>query len=235
MVLDAIAIYLKSLPKVFTFSLNSTPPNVHNIMNKRTSVSVISIINIDGLHDYLLFFLLNLPFQSRKAEDFYYWSIALYFKKFGYFFFFYSYYYNNFCLLRYLSKDKSKGKNKKNEGRILVYNISQYVNKSRYSTNPNCIIAPNLSKIKGILNIKLPVTLQPNMLHVNLAKAFANKVTHNAILVYDKGKLINETPFNSFVEAMVAIGYSKTSIAARRSLDTGKLIGGRYTFYSKPL
>jgi hypothetical protein len=33
---------------------------------------------------------------------------------------------------------------------------------------------------------------------------------------------------------MEAIGYSKTSIAGRRSIDTGKIIGGRYTFFSNP-
>jgi hypothetical protein len=35
---------------------------------------------------------------------------------------------------------------------------------------------------------------------------------------------------------MEAIGYSKTSFnkAFRRSIDTGKIIGGRYTFYSAP-
>jgi len=39
-------------------------------LNKRTSVSVISIVNIDALYDDLSFFLLNIPFQTRKAEDF---------------------------------------------------------------------------------------------------------------------------------------------------------------------
>jgi hypothetical protein len=33
---------------------------------------------------------------------------------------------------------------------------------------------------------------------------------------------------------MVAIGYSRTSLAARRTIDTGKIIGGRYTIYSAP-
>lgn len=50
-----------------------------------------------------------------------------------------------------------------------------------------------------------------------------------------KWSIIKWKPFNSFASAMEAIGYSKTSIAARRSIDTGKVIGGRNTFYSKPL
>ena len=70
---------------------------------------------------------------------------------------------------------------------------------------------------------------------MDLAKAFANTVKHRAIWVYDNGVLLNEEPFYSFAKAMEANGYSKTSVAARRSIDTGKMIAGRYTFYSKPL
>jgi hypothetical protein len=108
MVLEGITNYLQSLPKGFTFRLRTTVPNIINRLDS-TSVSVISILNIDALYDYLMFFLLNLPFQTRKSEDFYFWSIALHLHKLGYF---------------YLP-----------EGRILVYKISKYVNKGRYSTN----------------------------------------------------------------------------------------------------
>jgi hypothetical protein len=72
MVLKAIASYLQSLPKGFTFSLRSVIPTIVNKLNKRTSVSVISIVNIDALYDYLLFFLLDMPLQSRKSEYFYF-------------------------------------------------------------------------------------------------------------------------------------------------------------------
>ena len=67
------------------------------------------------------------------------------------------------------------------------------------------------------------------MLHVDLSKAFANILKQNAIWVYDNGVLLSEEPFNYFVSAMEAIRYSKYSVAARRRIDTGKLIGGRYT------
>ena len=73
------------------------------------------------------------------------------------------------------------------------------------------------------------------MSHVDLAKAFVPKVKASGIWVYDNGVLLNGSPFSSFASAMKAIGYSKTSIAGRRSIDTGKLIGGRFTFYSNPL
>jgi hypothetical protein len=128
---------------------------VINTLNSRTSVSVISIVNIDTLYDYLLFFLLDMPFQTRKSEDFYFWSLVLHFHKLGHF---------------YLP-----------EGRDLVYKISQYVNKGRYSTNPNRVAVPSLSDINQVLDLKLPITLQPDMLHVDLAQAFARTIKQRAI------------------------------------------------------
>ena len=208
-VLEAIACYLNSIPKGFHFSLKSGAPTVNFSLNKKTSVSVISIVNIDTLYDYLLFFLLDRSFQTRKGIDFHFWCIVLHLHKLGYF---------------YLQ-----------EGRNLAYLISQFINTGRYSTNPNPGKAPNLADIKKVLNLNLPVTLTPSMLHVDLAKAFATKVKTRAIWVYENGVLLNGSPFSSFASAMEAAGYSKTSIAGRRSIDTGKIIGGRFTFYSNPL
>lgn len=97
------------------------------------------------------------------------------------------------------------------------------------------ILVTSLTLIKKVLNLNLPVTLTPWMSHVDLAKAFVPKVKASGIWVYDNGVLLNGSPFSSFASAMKAIGYSKTSIAGRRTIDTGKLIGGRFTFYSKPV
>jgi hypothetical protein len=49
MVLESIVNYLQSLPKGFTFSTRTTGPTVISNLSKRTSVSVISIVNIDAL------------------------------------------------------------------------------------------------------------------------------------------------------------------------------------------
>jgi len=56
-----------------------------------------------------MYFLLDMPFQTRKGEDSYYWCIVLHMHKLGYF---------------YLS-----------EGRFLTANIANYINKGRYSNN----------------------------------------------------------------------------------------------------
>lgn len=92
-----------------------------------------------------------------------------------------------------------------------------------------------MSEVNRVLGLNLPVKLEPFMLHTDFAKAFARKIKHCAIWIYENGVLIREEPFSSFRTAMEAIGYSKNSVAARRSIDTGKIISGRYTFYSKKL
>jgi hypothetical protein len=58
---------------------------VSNTLHSNKTVSVISITNIDTLYDYLMFLLLDMPFQTRKGIDFYLWSIALQLHKLGYF------------------------------------------------------------------------------------------------------------------------------------------------------
>lgn len=125
------------------------------------------------------------------------------------------------------------------EGKKLVLNIANYINTGRYSTNVNNVNAPSLDNINYILKLNLPIKLTPEMQHTDLAKAFARLVKGRQIWVYDLlaeqealGILINFEPFSSFGDAMQFIGYSRTSIAARRTLDTGKLVAGRYTFYS---
>jgi len=84
MVLNIIANYIELLPKGFNFSLNTLPPVVNNTLNTRTSVKVLSVNSVDALHDYLMFFLLNMPFQTRKTEDFLLWCLVLHLHKQGY-------------------------------------------------------------------------------------------------------------------------------------------------------
>jgi hypothetical protein len=207
-VLQGIALYLQSLPLGFTFSINSAPLVVSNTLHSNKTVSVISITNIDALYDYLMFLLLDMPFQTRKGIDFYFWSIALHLHKLGYF---------------YLK-----------EGFNLVSEIAKYINNGRYTTNLNKVSPPSIVIIIKVLELTLPVALTPEMRHVNLAQAFARLVKERKIWVYDNGVLLNSQPFTTYGDAMEAIGYSRTSIAARRTIDTGKIIGGRYTNYSAP-
>jgi LAGLIDADG endonuclease len=208
-VLQSISLYLHSLPKTFLFSLNTLPPKLFYTLDSRTLVSVISITNIDALYDYFIYFLLDLEFQTRKGEDFYYWCLLLHLHKYGYFY--------------------------TTEGKILVFQIAKYINDGRYTSNSNKSEKPDFNTIQKVLSMNLPIKLAPEMLHVDLAKAFAKLIKNRNIWVYDNGVLINSQPFTSFSTAMKAIGYSASSVAARRTLDTGKFVNGRYTFYSFPL
>jgi hypothetical protein len=133
-VLQGIVLYLQSIPKGFTMSINSLPPIVSSTLHSNNTVSVISINNIDALYDYLLFFLLDMPFQTRKAEDCYYWSFALHLHKFGYY---------------YLI-----------EGLKLVIVIAKYTNKGRYITNVNKVSPPSMQSINEVLLLTL-TTLAP--------------------------------------------------------------------------
>ena len=206
MVLNAIAAFLQSLPKGFRFTLNSLPPVVSSSLNKTTSVSVITVNSIDALYDYFMFFLLDMPFQTRKSVDFLYWCLVLHFHKFGHF---------------YLP-----------EGRALVNQIAQYANAGRYSNNPNKVNAPDLSNILNVLRLTLPVVLSPTMSHLHLAQAFSSLVKVRNVWVYENGRLLNSQPFTSFAAAQEAIGIPRTSVAIRRNIDTGKPFLNRYTFYS---
>lgn len=85
-VLTAISAYLSPLPNGFNFTINSPSPAVASTLNKRTSVYLLSIVNVDALYDILLFFLIGMPFQTRKGVDFYLWALGLYLHKFGYFY-----------------------------------------------------------------------------------------------------------------------------------------------------
>lgn len=70
LVLDAIVVFLATLPN--GFSSLTTPVTVGNVLNKRTDVRVLSINNVDVLHDILAYFFLAMPFQTRKGVDFLY-------------------------------------------------------------------------------------------------------------------------------------------------------------------
>ena len=206
-VLNNIINYIKILPKGFHFSKFNTILNLSKTLNKKTNVTVISLTNIDGLHDYLVPFLLTMPFQTRKNTDFLYWCLGLYLHKFGYF---------------YVP-----------EGKNLVLDISISINKARYSNNPDPKSLPNLEQINNVIDIKLPIELLPELTHLNLGHKYSKLFKFKSIWVYDNGNLVTGSPFNSYSEAQAAIGISKTSLAISRNIDTNKLYLNRFSFYSK--
>lgn len=205
-VLDAIVVFLTTLPNGFSFTHNSNPVSVGSVVNKRTDVKVLSINNVDVLHDTLAYFFLEMPFQTRKQVDFLYWCIVLYMHKFGHF---------------YLP-----------EGRALAVSIANYINGRRYTNAAVAAVMPVINP--ALFEAVLPVQLTPTITHVELAKAFARLVTSRQIYVYDNGSLVPGSPFSSQPSALEAIGESKRSSAVKRNIDTGKAFKERFTFYSAP-
>jgi len=206
-IMDKISIYLKNKHNLFGFTLNSPTLNATIVTHKKTDVVVYSYQNIDSLFDSLAYFLLDLPFQTRKNIDFLYWCIVLYMHKFGFF---------------YL-----------NEGRKLTIEITKYINTSRYSTSGKDVQEPIIDP--DIFNMNLPVTLTPLMSHLNLAQTFSRLKGPREVWVYDKGTLLKGSPFSSNVSACEIIGLDRKSSIVRRYIDTDKIYNNRYKFYSKRL
>lgn len=176
--------------------------------NKSTDVTTIAIHNVDALYDFFLFFLLAMPFQTRKGMDFLLWSIVLYMHKMGYF---------------YLA-----------EGRALVVSIASYINAGRYSNAIIKGIPITLDAIQQVLSITLPIVLTSTMLHLHLAQAYGKLVTSRPVYIYDNGTLVNGKPYYSYAAAQEAIGLKRTASAVKRNIDSGKVYKNRYTFYSSP-
>jgi hypothetical protein len=148
-ILKLIKEFLANLPNSFNYTKNSPVPQCSEVINKNTSVYSFSISNTDSLYDYILFFFLKLPFQTRKFLDFQLWGISLHLRKYGYI---------------YSSK-----------GRKLILNISQNTNKYRYTTNTHIKVKPITDEeILEVLSEKLPVDLTPEMTNTLLSKAFRN-------------------------------------------------------------
>ena len=70
MVLDAISLFLSSIPNGFEFTVNSLPMHINSTINTTTRVLVLSNHSVDALHDYLAHFLQGMEFQTRKSVDF---------------------------------------------------------------------------------------------------------------------------------------------------------------------
>jgi hypothetical protein len=133
-----IYLFFKTIPNLFGFTLNSPVLSSSKVIHKNTNVIVYSYQNIDSLHDSFVYFMLDLPFQTRKSIDFLYWCFALYLHKYGYF---------------YLA-----------EGRKLTVDIAKYLNTSRYSNsgkNVSVLRKPILNM--DLFDIVLPVKLTPLM------------------------------------------------------------------------
>ena len=80
--------------------------------------------------------------------------------------------------------------------------------------------------------MELPITITPELTHLQLSQNFARLIKNRTIWVYDNGILIKGSPFAHLSEAVRAIGGNRLPSSI---IDSGKLYYKKYAFYSKPL
>ena len=112
---------------------------------------------------------------------------------------------------------KNKRLHLTDSGQILIKSICKRINSYRLTTN---------------LNNKITSSNQDTL---SIDKKIEELLATGQIWVYDKGLLVNGSPFNSFKEIVKALGFTKRSKSyIIKFMDTGKQYKHRYTFYSKP-
>ena len=112
---------------------------------------------------------------------------------------------------------KNKRLHLTDSGQILIKSICKRINSYRLTTN---------------LNNKITSSNQDTL---SIDKKIEELLATGQIWVYDKGLLVNGSPFNNFKEIVKALGFTKRSKSyIIKFMDTGKQYKYRYTFYSKP-
>ena len=188
--------------------IDSKPKPSVRVSEKVASLAVSNILQI---FNYILPFLKSLVFKSRKGEDFIYWEVAV-----------------NLRALGYITNP---------QGLQYLVNISSYINNKRYSSNLNRGKVPNMDEIKNLLNTTPPVyDLTTGLSHKHLSDAIKNAKGGNkgfGVNVYDKGKLVEGSPFPSYLQAaLVVLGNKNHSSTISKKIDTNKLYKQRFLFES---
>jgi len=94
------------------------------------------------------------------------------------------------------------------------------------------------SRYQSILLIDPPFNIENNIPHVDNVKKFSVENKSNlpkTIFIYENGKLIKGSPFNSYSSAHNALGLKSTSNTCNRYVDTNRLYKSKYIFTSYPL
>jgi hypothetical protein len=210
--INAIIAFLTSLESNLPKDNQILPLNVVSTINQKTNVVSLVVSSVDALYYYILPLLDNSKMYTHKEMDFKLWRIALMLKIHGYY---------------YLP-----------EGKKLFLDISDVLNK-RYSTgsieNLDTIIVDIFNRYQAILLINSPFSIEDNIPHVDNARKFRleNKSDlPKTIYIYENGKLIKGSPFNSYSSAHKALGLKSTSNTCNRYLDTNRLYKSKYIFTS---
>jgi len=213
--LNAIKAFIESLPNSQDQTIKLLPPKVTSSTNKKTNVISLVINSIDSLYYFILPLLDANKLYTRKFIDFKLWRIALLLHKQGYYFL--------------------------PEGRQLFTDISNNINKLRYSTitNSNSSV-PKEETLNELFQRSLQIFAKPSPFdlssgktHVELTQAFSRaqrSLNPNIVYIYKNGELIKGSPFYKYSDAHKALGLNPSSNTCNRYLNTGKLYKNQYLF-----
>jgi len=216
-VLECIAEYLSKLPPLPPFNLanlfKAGKPYSSIRMSKNSQgeeAYSLTITDADVQFQYIYPFFNSLQFLSRKRIDFQLWSISLFLIMLGY-----------HTLL---------------EGKFLINKLKENSNNRRYaSIKKESILLEH--EINSLFDICPPFNIQSGLNHFSLAKHNANTMGSRKgfkVYIYDNGKEIEGSPFNSYRSGGAAIGLNSVSSIVNY-IDSNKIFKGQYTFFSKPL
>lgn len=178
-----------------------------------------TINSIDTLYNNIVPFFESLPFQTRKKLDFSYWVLCVKLHKFGYYTLF--------------------------EGKLLIIQVSNFINKNRYTNKKlvnrspqGSIKTPDLKLIDQINSIPAPFDISTRLTHTQLAQEFSRKNGGRQgfkVHIYENCLEILNSPFSSYSKGHKAIGLRANSRIIARYIETGKIYKGKYTFTSSSL
>lgn len=204
--MEAIKVYLSKLPKNKLNNLSSVKPSM--VKNKKTGVISLMVTDIDSMYDILLPFFDSLDFKSRKSIDYKMWSVTLKMHKLGHF---------------YLP-----------EGKALLIKLANSINTNRYSTAKTIIELPTEEEINNVLNLPNPFDLSTGKSHTTLAREFIKSKRIKGefkVYVYKNGVEVPNSPYVSYYAVQKDLGF-KGNRTVSRYIDTDKVYGEGYTFYS---
>lgn len=204
--MEAIKVYLSKLPKNKLNNLSSVKPSM--VKNKKTGVISLMVTDIDSMYDILLPFFDSLDFKSRKYIDYKMWSVTLKMHKLGHF---------------YLP-----------EGKALLIKLANSINTNRYSTAKTIIELPTEEEINNVLNLPNPFDLSTGKSHTTLAREFIKSKRIKGefkVYVYKNGVEVPNSPYVSYYAVQKDLGF-KGNRTVSRYIDTDKVYGEGYTFYS---
>lgn len=121
------------------------------------------------------------------------------------------------------------------EGRELILNISNTINKNRYTTNPRLVPLPTKTEILKVTSLIAPFDITTGLDHTKLAQSYSRSLGSRkgfSVHIFENGVEILNSPFSSYNKGHQAIGLSGSSKAIGRNINTGKAFLGKYTFYS---